>query len=108
MTEELELIAEHIRNGIEDTGQFTATKGAGVTRLPFTQEARECADYLYRKMSELGLRVSQDASGAVVGVLEGRSPERIMIGSHLDSVRHGGAYDGMAGIFCGLGNSADF
>ena len=102
MTEELELIAEHIRNGIEDTGQFTATKGAGVTRLPFTPEARDCADYLTRKMTELGLRVSQDASGAVIGVLEGRSPERIMIGSHLDSVRHGGAYDGMAGILCGM------
>ena len=102
MTEELELIAEHIRNGIEDTGQFTATKGSGVTRLPFTPEAKDCADYLVRKMTELGLCVSQDASGAVIGVLEGRSPERIMIGSHLDSVRHGGAYDGMAGILCGM------
>ncbi len=102
MIEELELIEEHIKKGIEETGQFTATKGAGVTRLPFTSEAMKCADYISYKMTELGLHVSQDASGAVIGVMEGRSPERIMIGSHLDSVRHGGAYDGMAGILCGM------
>ena len=29
MIEELELIEEHIKKGIEETGQFTATKGAG-------------------------------------------------------------------------------
>ena len=46
MIEELELIEEHIKKGIEETGQFTATKGAGVTRLPFTSEAMKCADYI--------------------------------------------------------------
>ena len=38
-----------------------------------------------------------DPSGSVIGRMEGESPETIMIGSHLDSVKNGGAYDGIAG-----------
>lgn len=102
MTKELAVIAAGIQKGIADTSEFTATKGEGITRLPFTKEAMDCSKYLLNRMTDLGLDARIDESGAVIGILEGKSPKRIMIGSHLDSVRHGGAYDGMAGILCGL------
>lgn len=102
MEKELDFIAERIEKYIEDTKKITATPGKGVTRLPFTLESKRCVLYLEKQMSQMGLDVIEDASGAVIGILKGKSPERIMIGSHYDSVEHGGAYDGMAGILCGI------
>ena len=102
MEKELDFIAERIEKYIEDTKKITATPGKGVTRLPFTLESKRCVHYLEKQMSQMGLDVIEDASGAVIGILKGKSPERIMIGSHYDSVEHGGAYDGMAGILCGI------
>lgn len=102
MKEQLELISGRIEKYIADTKKMTATPGRGVTRLPFTLEAKRCVHYLEGKMEELGMEVEEDASGAVIGVLKGKSDQRIMIGSHYDSVEYGGAYDGMAGILCGI------
>lgn len=100
--DQLDFIAGRIEKYIADTKKMTSTPGNGVTRLPFTLEAKRCVHYLESRMKELGLAVTEDASGAVIGILPGRSEERIMIGSHYDSVEHGGAYDGMAGILCGI------
>lgn len=102
MIDDIDIIAANIKNGIEKTRDYTATPGEGVTRLPFTEEAKKCTEYLLHEMIDAGLETKVDNSGAVVGVLRGQSDERIMIGSHLDSVSYGGAYDGMAGILCGL------
>ena len=73
-----------------------------MTRFPYTTEAREACAYLKERMEEVGLAVRLDNSGAVIGRLEGKSPATIMIGSHFDSVRHGGAYDGIAGVVCAI------
>ncbi|MDO4943186.1 MAG: M20 family metallo-hydrolase [Lachnospiraceae bacterium] len=102
MKNELDYIAGRIEKYISDTKKITATPGQGVTRLPFTLESKRCVHYLEEKMKNMGLAVTEDASGAIIGILEGKSEQRIMIGSHYDSVEHGGAYDGMAGILCGL------
>lgn len=102
MTGQLDFIAGRIERHIADTKKITSTPGKGVTRLPFTLESKRCVHYLGDKMKELGLAVEEDPSGAIIGVLPGESKERIMIGSHYDSVKNGGAYDGMAGILCGI------
>ncbi len=101
-TDQLEFITGRIERYIADTKKMTSTPGSGVTRLPFTLEAKRCVHYLEDCMEKLGLSVTEDASGAIIGVLQGKSDERIMIGSHYDSVEHGGAYDGMAGVLCGI------
>lgn len=102
MIQQLDLIASNIERNITETKKMTATPGKGVTRLPFTLESKHCVHYIEQQMTELGLQVKMDESGAVIGTLPGVSEERIMIGSHYDSVEHGGAYDGMAGILCGI------
>ena len=73
-----------------------------MTRFPYTTEAREACAYLKERMEAVGLAVRMDNSGAVIGRLEGKSPATIMIGSHFDSVKHGGAYDGIAGVVCAI------
>lgn len=73
--------------------------GPGVTRLPYTPQHRAAIDMLSGWMKDAGLAVHLDAAGTLVGRLEG--PEgsgTFYLGSHQDSVRHGGAFDGIMGV----------
>jgi len=73
--------------------------GPGVTRLPFTDEHRQATSIVRRWMGEAGLAVSLDAAGTVVGRLDGsQGPGTFYMGSHQDSVREGGAFDGIMGV----------
>ena len=102
MANELKLIEDNIIKALDALQEFTATPGCGVTRFPYTTEARQACAYLKERMEVVGLAVRLDNSGAVIGRLEGKSPATIMIGSHFDSVKHGGAYDGVAGVVCAI------
>ena len=102
MANELKLIEDNIIKALDALQEFTATPGCGVTRFPFSKEARDACSYLKKLMEAVGLAVRMDNSGAVIGRLEGKSPATIMIGSHFDSVKHGGAYDGIAGVVCAI------
>ncbi|MDM7458979.1 MAG: M20 family metallo-hydrolase [Paracoccus sp. (in: a-proteobacteria)] len=73
--------------------------GPGVTRLPFTPEHRRALDILTQLMQQAGLMVRLDAAGTLIGRQDG--PEGapvLLLGSHQDSVREGGAYDGIMGV----------
>lgn len=74
--------------------------GAGVTRRFATAQHRAANELIVRWMREAGMRTWIDAAGNAVGRYEGRQPGRptLMFGSHQDSVRCGGRYDGMLGI----------
>ena len=102
MNNEFKTIEANIVKALEDLRKFTATPGCGVTRLPYTEEARAACNYLKERMEAVGLTVRLDNSGAVIGRMEGKDSATIMIGSHFDSVKHGGAYDGIAGVVCAI------
>ena len=55
-------------------------------------------------MAEAGLATHVDPAGNLIGRYEGREPNApaILIGSHIDSVRDGGRYDGPLGIMLGI------
>ena len=73
--------------------------GPGVTRLPFTPEHRAALDVLTELMQTAGLTVSLDAAGTLIGRLEGpQGAPTLLMGSHQDSVREGGGYDGIMGV----------
>ncbi|SLN26478.1 M20 family metallo-hydrolase [Roseisalinus antarcticus] len=76
--------------------------GAGVTRLPFTEEHLRALTEIRGWMEAAGLQVRLDAAGTLIGRLEGPPGSRtLLIGSHQDSVRSGGRYDGIMGIALG-------
>lgn len=77
---------------------------AGITRIGFTQTYRLGADLFKQCMEKAGLTVREDSVGNVYGRLEGTAPNlpAILSGSHLDTVRCAGAYDGVAGAICAL------
>ncbi|MEQ8896055.1 MAG: M20 family metallo-hydrolase [Roseovarius sp.] len=73
--------------------------GPGVTRLPFTPEHRAAVELVSDRMRQAGLAVTLDDAGTLIGRLEG--PEgrgTLLMGSHQDSVRQGGAFDGIMGV----------
>lgn len=99
MLKEIEL---NIEKHLKILSGFTSTIHNGVTRFPFTNEAKEAVEYLENEMKKIGLQTRIDESGAVIGRLEGKEKKAILIGSHYDSVKNGGEFDGIAGIVCGM------
>jgi len=96
--------ANRLQRRLEELARFTATQGEGCTRLPFTPEARQAADYLKKAFAEEGLEVREDTAGNIIGRRDGaeEGAKVIMAGSHYDSVKHGGNFDGIAGIITSL------
>lgn len=84
-------------------GEVGAIDGGGVCRLALTDADRDGRDLVVRWMRDLGLAVSVDGIGNVVGVRAGREDlAPVMTGSHIDTVRTGGRYDGNLGVLAGL------
>lgn len=77
--------------------------GPGVTRVLGSEEHRALLVDLKRWMHEAGLRVELDAAGNLVGrTATTEGAPTLIIGSHQDTVRQGGKYDGMLGILLPL------
>lgn len=73
--------------------------GPGVTRLPFTPEHRAALDLIAGWMKASGLTVRLDSAGTLIGRREGPpGAPCFLMGSHQDSVREGGAFDGIMGV----------
>jgi N-carbamoyl-L-amino-acid hydrolase len=90
-----EKLAQHSDPGYAENGQLTVTY--------LTDAHRACAQRLAHWMREdCGFdRVEIDGVGNVVGIYDGTDPDapRLLTGSHYDTVRNGGKYDGRLGIF---------
>ncbi len=71
-------------------------------RLALTDDDREGRDLVVMWMNDLGLAVTVDAIGNVVGTWNVGDGAPVMIGSHIDTVRTGGRYDGNYGVLSGL------
>ena len=87
--------------GLADVG---AIDGGGVCRLALTDEDRAGRDLVVSWMRDLNLDVRIDAIGNVVAIRAGTddSLAPVMTGSHIDTVRTGGKYDGNFGVLAGL------
>lgn len=99
-----------IKTILEELSKFTATPGAGTTRLSYSPEDQLARTYLKKQMKQVGLKVREDAVGNIYGRLEGKdaSLPAVMVGSHFDSVPNGGSFDGPAGVVTGLEVAALF
>jgi N-carbamoyl-L-amino-acid hydrolase len=70
----------------------------GITRVGLSQAELDAHAYAISLMKDAGLRVRTDAAGNVFGRREGSQQLPVLLfGSHLDSVPHGGPYDGSLG-----------
>lgn len=78
--------------------------GEGVTRDAYGAGERLAHAIVRAEAEKLGLEISVDVAGNMYMTLPGtdRAARKIILGSHLDSVREGGNYDGAAGVLAGL------
>lgn len=88
---------------LDRLAEIGAIDGGGCCRLALTDDDKNGRDLVVGWMRELGLDVSIDAIGNIVGLRPGRNGGApVMTGSHIDTVRTGGRYDGNLGVLAGL------
>ncbi len=93
---------------IEELGEIGRVLGPngerGCARLALTDADRDGRDLVVSWMRDLGLDVAIDAIGNVFATRPGRdsSLAPVMTGSHIDTVRTGGRFDGNLGVLGGL------
>ena len=77
---------------------------AVLTRRYLTPEHAQAAELIMRRMREAGMSARLDAVGNVVGHYPGRRPgaRRLILGSHLDTVRNAGRFDGTLGVMLSI------
>ena len=82
-------------------GSIEGTTGS--SRLALTDVDKEGRDLVVSWMVDLGLAVTVDAIGNTIGMRAGREDlPPVLMGSHIDTVRTGGRYDGNLGVLAGL------
>lgn len=91
---------ERIQQHIRELSRFGANPEGGVSRVAFSDADIAGRKYVGGLMQEAGLTIRTDAAGNIIGRREGGNPKlpAILIGSHTDSVPHGGNYDGDVGV----------
>ncbi|MDD2956615.1 MAG: M20 family metallo-hydrolase [Oscillospiraceae bacterium] len=96
--------AKRIQRDLEALRDFSAPGGEGTTRLSYTPAFRKAADYVLEQMRACALEAREDGVGNLYGLRRGLDPAapKILSGSHLDTVRCSGYFDGQAGIVCAL------
>jgi beta-ureidopropionase / N-carbamoyl-L-amino-acid hydrolase len=88
---------------LDELAAIGAIEGGGCARLALGDEDKAGRDLVLGWMKELGLEVRIDAIGNVIGLRAGaENAAPIMTGSHIDTVRTGGRYDGNYGVLAGL------
>jgi len=86
---------------LAEIGGIAGTEGCA--RLALTDEDRMGRDLVITWMRDLGLEVTIDVLGNAVGIMAGQlDGPPVMCGSHIDTVRTGGRYDGNLGVLAGL------
>jgi beta-ureidopropionase / N-carbamoyl-L-amino-acid hydrolase len=84
------------RIGIGDHGS--------VTRLVFSIKELRSRQFLLHQMRQIGLQIHVDRIGNIFGRLNGTNAKSaaLLVGSHLDTVVHGGKFDGTLGVIAAL------
>lgn len=101
-TADLRIDIDRLERRLADLAAIGAIEGtAGCARLALTDEDRDGRDLVVTWMRDLGLSVEIDGIGNVIATMPGDGAP-VMCGSHIDTVRTGGRYDGNLGVLAGL------
>lgn len=96
----LELTEKIIVDMLYKLGSTGEDPEGGISRLLYSEEWLEAQHFLKKEMEEAGMNAKFDEIGNLFGRVEGTKypNETILSGSHVDTVRNGGHYDGQLGI----------
>jgi beta-ureidopropionase / N-carbamoyl-L-amino-acid hydrolase len=101
--EQLRISEARLLASLGQLAAIGATADGSCCRLALTDEDRAGRDLVVGRMRELGLEVRVDPVGNIFGLRRGvEDVAPVMTGSHIDTVRTGGRYDGCLGVLGGL------
>lgn len=91
---------KRMEDKIKTFSQFGATGKGGITRYSLSPEALMARAEFRKRMEAIGATIEVDDVGNMYATIPGSDPDakRIVMGSHVDSVRNGGNYDGILGV----------
>ena len=90
--------SQRLQRTLEQLSVYGRNPDGGVTRLGFSEEDMAARKYVMGLMREAGLEVRVDPAGNIFGRRAGSEKLPVLLfGSHIDSVRHGGNFDGDVG-----------
>ena len=95
---------KRMEDKIKTFSKFGDTGHGGITRFSLSPEAIMARNEIKSRMTKLGLDFKTDDMGDIYCTLPGSDPNAkvIMSGSHCDSVRQGGNYDGILGVMTAM------
>ena len=105
---DLRVDGDRLWQRLEALGEIGAVLGPngerGCARLALTDDDKAGRDLVVGWMRDLGLEITIDAIGNVVATMAGADATAapVMTGSHIDTVRTGGRFDGNLGVLAGL------
>jgi hypothetical protein len=89
---------QRLQGTLEKLSEFGRNPEGGITRLGFSETDLAAREYVTGLMKQAGLDVRIDAAGNIFGLRGGSEKlPKLLFGSHIDSVLHGGNFDGDVG-----------
>lgn len=94
---------ERMEDKIKTFSKFGDTGKGGITRLSLSPAALEAREEFCKRCKALGMEIKTDDMANIYATIPGEEGlKAIVSGSHLDSVRQGGNYDGVLGVLTAL------
>ncbi|WHY85157.1 allantoate deiminase [Neobacillus novalis] len=96
-------LQKEVVDRLEWLGEFGKDPAGGVSRLLYSKEWTQAQHALNGWIEEEGLEAGFDEIGNLFGTLKGKNTnETVLTGSHVDTVKNGGLYDGAYGVVAGI------
>lgn len=89
-----------MRDKIKTFSKYGHTAKGGITRYSLSNEAILAREEFIKRMKGIGAKIQFDDMANIYATIEGtdKNAKRIVMASHLDSVKNGGNYDGILGV----------
>lgn len=96
--------AVRLKDTLEEFADFGRTENNGVTRLALSDVDLKVRKHFQSECEHLGMTVVSDDMANMYATLAGINNDHppVVVGSHLDSVKKGGRFDGVLGVLTGL------
>jgi N-carbamoyl-L-amino-acid hydrolase len=96
--------SDRLRADFDALATIGATPDGGIARTTFSEAHVAARAWFHERARAAGFETNVDLAANHSAVLPASDPDArtLMLGSHLDSVRRGGRYDGALGVLCAL------
>lgn len=99
---DLKINWHRLNERINALAEISPIEGGGNCRLALTDDDKNGRDLIVSWMKSLNLEVTVDVVGNIIGVWNVGKGAPVMSGSHIDTVRTGGRFDGCYGVLAAL------